>query len=164
MPNGVFPVPQFHPHPGRGPSLSLKLRTRWNRCELDHQLARGVDPASGEQLELRARQLSNSCPKLAAHIEEVVDRAWRPIQFTVEVPLRRAKVRACTEDLLALARRLASTEPIDVQGAAMSYNLLTEGSSPLYVENGLSLRHGVRSARLALDPLPAPAAEVAAAA
>ena len=164
MPNGVFPVPQFHPHPGRAPSLSLKLRTRWNRCELDHQLARGVDPASGEQLELRAQQLLNSRSKLAAHIEEVVDRAWRPIQFTVEVPLRRAEVRSCTEDLFALAGRLCSTEPIDVQGAAISYNLLTECSSPLYVENGVSLRHEVRSARLALDPLPAPAAELEAAA
>jgi hypothetical protein len=160
MPNGVFPVPHFHPCPKSSPPLSLRLRTRWNRCELDHRLARGVDPASEEQLALRARQLLASRTDLAAHVDDVVERAWRPIQFTVEVPLRRAEVRACTEDLLALARRLRSHTPIDVQGCAMTYNLLTEGSGPLYLETGASLRHAVRCSRLALDPLPAPAAEL----
>jgi hypothetical protein len=94
----------------------------------------------------------------------VLDRAQTPITFTVEVPLRRAEVRACADDLLALARRLRDGAPIDVHGAAQAWILLTDSSSPLYLDAGVSLRHAVRSARLALDPLAAPAQSLATAA
>jgi hypothetical protein len=164
MPNGVFPVPRFQPRQSPGPGLSLRLRTLWQRDRLDYQLARGVDPAESDQLELRAQQLLRSRTDLATAIEGVVERAHRPARFSVEVPLRRAEVRAGRDDLLALARRLRSSAPIDVDGVAMTSNLLTDASSPLYLDGGISLRHAVRSARLALDPKGVSARELAIAA
>jgi hypothetical protein len=164
MPNGVFPVPQFHARHFDRPTLSQRVRTLWHRTTLDHQLAQGVDPATSDELELRAEQLLSRRSELAAYVDEVLDRAQRPITFTVEVPLRRAEVRACADDLLALARRLRDGAPIDVHGAAQAWILLTDSSSPLYLDAGVSLRHAVRSARLALDPLAAPAQSLATAA
>jgi hypothetical protein len=164
MPNGVFPVPRFHPRQTDRPTLSQRLRTLWHRTALDHRLAQGVDPATSDELELRAEQLLSRRSELAAHVDEVLDRASRPIAFTVEVPLRRAEVRACTDDLLALAHRLRDGAPIDVPGAAQTWILLTDGSSPLYLDAGVSLRHAVRSARLALDPIGTPVPSLATAA
>lgn len=61
MPNGIFPLPQFHPHPsrsaGRRPRLMLRMRTWWRRDRLDEQLARDVDPATSAELTLRAAQV-----------------------------------------------------------------------------------------------------------
>ena len=164
MPNGVFPVPRFHPRQTDRPTLSQRLRTLWHRTELDHQLAQGMDPATSDELDLRAEQLVSRRSELAAYVDEVLDRAHRPIAFTVEVPLRRAEVRACADDLLALGRRLRDGAPIDVQGAAQAWLLLTDGSSPLYLDGGVSLRHAVRSARLALDPVGVPVHSLATAA
>jgi hypothetical protein len=164
MPNGVFPVPRFHPRQTNRPALSQRLRTLWHRTELDHQLAQGVDPATSDELELRAAQLMSRRSELAAYVDEVLDRAHRPVAFTAEVPLRRADVRACADDLLALGRRLRDGAPIDVDGAAKAWILLTDGSSPLYLDGGVSLRHAVRSARLALDPVGAPVRSLASAA
>jgi hypothetical protein len=164
MPNGVFPVPRFQPRQTDRPALSQRLRTLWHRTELDHQLARGVDPATSDELELRAEQLLSRRSELASYVDEVLDRAHRPVAFTVEVPLRRAEVRACADDLLALGRRLRDDAPIDVHGAAQAWILLTDGSSPLYLDGGVSLRHAVRSARLALDPVGAPVHSLASAA
>jgi hypothetical protein len=164
MPNGVFPVPRFQPGQTDRATLAQRLRTLWNRTALDHQLAQGVDPATSDELELRAGQLLSRRSELAAHVDEVLDRAHRPIAFTVEVPLRRAEARACADDLLALARRLRDGSPIDVQGVAQAWILLTDGSSPLYFDAGVSLRHAVRSARLALDPVGTPVPSLATAA
>jgi len=164
MPNGVFPVPRFDPRQTDRPTLAQRLRTLWHRTELDHQLAQGVHPATSDELELRAQQLLKRRSELAAHVDEVLDRASRPIAFTVEVPLRRAEVRACADDLLALGRRLRDGAPIDAQGTAQAWLLLTDASSPLYLDGGVSLRHAVRSARLALDPIGAPVHSLATAA
>jgi hypothetical protein len=71
VPNGIYPVPQFHSNPGhptiRRPSIALRLRTRWKRNGLDGALARGADPAASTQLSLR---LSSSAPPRNA-------RGWR---------------------------------------------------------------------------------------
>jgi hypothetical protein len=52
-----------------------------------------------------------------------------------------------------VVERLRDERPIDVQGAALTSELLSDGAGPLYVESGHSLRYTVRVARLALDPL-----------
>ena len=61
MPNGIFPVPQFHSYPSRTattrPGIALRMRTRWKRRGLDDELARGADPAASAELTLRAAQL-----------------------------------------------------------------------------------------------------------
>jgi hypothetical protein len=163
MPNGVFPVPQFHPRKD-APELSLRLRTFWHRERLDAELARGTDPSASEELELRARQLLGRRGEIATALEGVDERAQRPYAFTVEVPVRRAAVRDCSADLQALARRLRDQPPVDPHGVALAWSLLTNGSSPLYLDSGVSLRHAIRSARLALDPIAAPVHELATAA
>ena len=159
MPNGVFPVPAFRDVPRRSPhrsadaSLNLRLRTLWHRDRLDDQLARGVDPTSSEPLELRGEQLLAKREELADMVDEVVARAKRPFRFSAEVNVRRHEVDACADDLHALARRLRDRAATDVHGVAMTWNLLTDGASPLYYDSGVTLRYAVRAARLALDPM-----------
>ena len=109
-----MPVPRFHPRQTDRPTLPQRLRTLWHRTELDHRLAQGVEPATSDELELRAEQLLSRRSELAAYVDEVLDRAHRPVAFT----------------------------------AAQAWLLLTDGSSPLYLDGGVSLRHAVRSARL----------------
>ena len=126
----------------------------WHRDRLDRELGRGTDPKASEALELRAAQLLSARPRLAASVEDVLRRAVRGTRhFTVEVPVRAAEVRACADDFVALARRLRDDEPIDVQGAALTMRLLTDGASPLYLGGDHTLRYAVRAARLALDPI-----------
>ena len=60
MPNGVFPVPRFHPRQNDRPTLSQRLRTLWHRTELDHQLAQGVDPATSDELRVSLDNLHGS--------------------------------------------------------------------------------------------------------
>ena len=76
-------------------------------------------------------------------------KAW---SVSARLPLARAEVRACAEDLVALALRLPADEPIDLRGAAMVARLVLNGSSPLYGDAPVTLRYVARSARLALDP------------
>src|SRR5215213_11366965 len=63
MPNGVFPVPQFHSYPRRTANtrsgLVGRMRTRWRRRRLDEELSHGADPAASAELTLRAAQLSS---------------------------------------------------------------------------------------------------------
>jgi hypothetical protein len=159
MPNGVFPVPRFRDERRRSPQrsdhapLTTRLQTLWHRDRLDDQLARGVDPNSSRLLQIRAQQLLNKRADLADAVDDVLVRSKRPFAFTVEVPIRRRAVDDCADDLRALSRRLRAAAPVDVHGAAMTWNLLTDGASPLYHDNGVTLRYAVRSARLALDPL-----------
>jgi hypothetical protein len=173
MPNGVYPVPKFRhqdqhrtaPHRGERPSLPLRLRVLWDRERLDQHLARGVDPAVSKALELRSAQLLRSRTELADRVTGVVEHARTlSAPFTAEVPVRRADVRDCEEDLRSLARRLRDGQPIDVQGAAMTSCLLTDGAGPLYRDSDYSLRYSVRAARLALDPIGVVTDDLAAAA
>jgi hypothetical protein len=161
MPSGIYPLPKFRPQsdgrPSRSPrpSLPLRLRVWLRRDRLDEQLARGADPLADTALHRRAEQLGSRAgrARLAEGFESVLSEARSPrAPFTTRVTPRRAEVRACAEDLLALARRLRDERPIEVEGAAMASRLLYDGASPLYYEAAsVSLRYAVRSARLALD-------------
>jgi hypothetical protein len=172
VPNGIYPVPKFRlpdsrriaSRQGRRASVALRLRVAWHRDRLDQHLARGVDPTASKQLELRAAQLLHRRGQLANSVEGVLEHARTRARFTAEVPVRRADVRDCAEDLLALARRLRDDQPIDVQGAALTSRLLTDGCGPLYLDSDCSLRYTVRVARLALDPVGAATEGLAAAA
>jgi hypothetical protein len=173
MPNGVYPVPKFRfqdghrtaPRQRRRHSIAQRLLVAWHRDRLDEHLARGVDPAASRALELRAAQLLRSRGQLADRLEGVLERAHtRATPFTAEVPVPRAAVRDCEEDLVALALRLRDQVPIDVQGAAMTSRLLTDGCGPLYHDGDHSLRYTVRVARLALDHVGVPKEGLAAAA
>jgi hypothetical protein len=149
MPNGIYPVPPFHQQRASrsvAPSLWQRLKTWRERDRLDEQLAQGGDREAIAELRLRAAQLVSPTGRVELAIG--VERAVR------EARGRQAAVRACAEDLLALAQRLRDERPIDVRGAAMTRRLLTDrATSPLYrADAESSLKEAVRSARLALDP------------
>jgi hypothetical protein len=136
-------------------TLALKLRTWWHRDELDEQLVHGADPESDARLSRRAAQLRSRSTRidLAAALEDAVREAHKAWSMSARLPLARAAVRGCTDDVVALAGRLRADEPITIQGAAMAARLVFSGTSPLYGDAPISLRYSVRSARLALDPL-----------
>jgi hypothetical protein len=157
MPYGVYPVPTPHLKEGnRLPALALRarawLRARW----LDDRLAGGADPRSDRELELRAHRICSDASRrrLARALERLVRDARQPAPFIRrQVPLRRAAIHDCAEDLEALIRRLRDGRPVDPRGIALTDRLLTDGASPLYHEAGPPLCYTTRFARLALDPL-----------
>jgi hypothetical protein len=136
-------------------NASLKLRAWWMREELDDRLAHGADPDADPLLAHRAAQLTS--PGTRVHVAEGLENALadarRTWSLTARLPLRRADVRGCADDIVALVARLRDGHPIDVQGAAMAAQLVFDGISPLYREGATTLRYAVRSARMALDPI-----------
>jgi hypothetical protein len=155
VPNGIFPIPQFHSHPSPGPSLGLRLRTRWRRDHLDGELASGADPASSPELTLRAAQLQSQAvrSRLANAIVEMLGRAYEPNlgRFTVTGEQQNSEIRDYVDNLRALVARLRDDRPIDIQGAAMTARLVNDRSSPLYRAGDQGLGSAVLSVRLALD-------------
>ena len=134
---------------------SLKLRIWWLREELDERLAHGANPETDPLLSRRAAQLT--APKTRVHtaeaLEDALDEARKAWSVSARLPLRRAEIRACADDLLALAARLRDRRRIDIQGAAMAARIVFDGTSPLYHDGPVTLRFAIRSARLALDPV-----------
>jgi hypothetical protein len=155
MPSGIFPVPQFDSHPSAGPTLGLRLRTRWSRNHLDRELASGIDPASSLELTLRATQLQSQAVRSrhANAIVEMLGRAHEPNlgRFTVAGEQQHAQIREYADNLRGLVARLRDDRPIDIQGAAMTARLVNDRSSPLYRAGDQGLGSAVLSARLALD-------------
>ena len=127
MPNGIFPVPEFHPTPSRsGPSLAVRVWTRVRRNRLDQELALGTDPAASAALSLRAAQLRSRTERarLANALVEAVGDARRGEPVTIRVRPQRAVVRDSADDLLGLVLRLRDDRPVDVRGAAMTARLV----------------------------------------
>jgi hypothetical protein len=135
--------------------IGLTLKVWCRRDSLDERLARGADPRTDPALDLRARQLGSRAGRLrlAKALNDVLrDARASRLAPTARLAPRRTEVRACEHDLLALVRRLVEDRPIDVQGAAMASRLVFDGASPLYhAAAPVSLRHAIRSTRLALD-------------
>jgi hypothetical protein len=155
MPNGIFPVPQFHSYTSQGPTIGLRLRTRWSQNRLDRELASGRDPASSPELGLRAAQLQSHAVR-SRHANAIVGmlgRAYEPNlgRFTVAGEQQHVEIREYADNLRALVARLRDGRPIDIQGAAMTARLVNDRSSPLYRAGDQGLGSAVLSARLALD-------------
>jgi hypothetical protein len=135
--------------------ISLRLRTWWLRDELDDRLAHGADPMSDALLGRRAAQLSSRAGR--AYLAEALESALRDARsvwsLSARLPRRRAALRGCADEVVAVARRLHDPEPIDVAGAAMVSRLVFDGTSPLYRDGAVTLRFALRSARMALDPI-----------
>jgi len=154
MPNGIFPVPEFHPTPSRsGPSLAVRIWTRLRRNRLDHELALGADPAASAALGLRTVQLRsrNERARLANALVETLGDARRGEPVTIRVRPQRPVVRACADDLMALVLRLRDDHPVDVRGIAMTARLASDGASPLRRGGDVDLHHAIRAAHMALD-------------
>jgi hypothetical protein len=162
MPSGIHPVTSFHQHPGAAsssrPSLWQRVKILWRRDRLDKQLADGTDPDATAELRLRAAHLVSTAGRV-----ELADALET---FVRDAGGREAAVRACADDLRAIARRLRDERPIDVRGAAMTRRLLSglartrpvgrvpfrATSAPYRADTESSLREAVRSAELALEP------------
>jgi hypothetical protein len=155
MPNGVYPIPKFRAGaPRRKLTTGVRLRVWWHRLELDEQLAAGAQPQPGTLLHHRAEELASPEHRawLAQALEALLRDARRPRPLRgVRMPIRSREIGDCDEDILALIRRLRDDRSIDVQGAAMVTQLLSDPSGPLSRDGDRSLRFAVRSARLALD-------------
>ncbi len=175
MPQGITPTAPFHFNrhiyvapepsvPGR-----LRLSTWLHRAALDEQIASGVDVEGDERLALRAAQLTSvgERKRVARSLERTLEIAGHPAEavggrtapaLSSRVPLRVREIRECAADFDALVARLRDGETVDAQGVAMTKRLLGNGASPLYYRRSpVTLRHAVRSARLALEPVSAPA-------
>jgi hypothetical protein len=165
VPNGIFPVPQFHSDPTTGaPRVGLitRARTRWRRGRLDEQLVRGIDPETSVELRLRAAQLSSHSgrARLAnALVERLGDARGPNLRgFPMRTIRQDAAIREAADDLLALVLRLRDERPVELRGAAVAARLVYGKDSPLHHDNGPELKDALRAARAALDaPAPAPA-------
>jgi hypothetical protein len=129
-------------------SLRLARRSRglvlggvWLRCltwrraqDLDRQLARGADPMESDELSLRVGQLGSAKTRtrLACGLRDVVELAHRP-------PARRGCRPCCFSAKRSgrqrLAERLSTSEPLGVEGLAITYLLVVDASSPLHTKD-----------------------------
>ncbi len=157
MAGGVYALDGVRPEAvDTSASLALRARVWLRRARLDDSLARGVDPVSSAELELRALQLCSARyrARMARSLVRVLCDARGPAPFMrPQVPVRRREICECEDDLTALIRRLCDGQPVDPCGVALTQQLLTDGAGPLYHEAAYSLRYSLRSARLALDPI-----------
>lgn len=169
MPNGIIPTTSpllrtDDPKEQAG-SARLRLSTRLRQRALDDQIARGAKSDGDQRLALRAEQLASPRERdqVARTLERALEVAAQPAKasrsrisraMSLPVPLRVREIRKAADDLQALVRRLRDGEPVDAQGVALTERLLYDGASPLYYDRSpVTLRHAVRSARLALEPV-----------
>jgi hypothetical protein len=168
MPNGIFPIPAFKTVPPRQASARspLRMRMRWQRNQLDEQIAGGAETTATAELNLRAAQLRSRAERrrIANALVEVVGEARRGDPVTVRPRPHRAKVRASADELLGLAARLRDDLPADVRGAAMAARLVSDRNGPLRSMSGGDLREAVETARHAMDTRRELAADLRAAA
>jgi hypothetical protein len=156
MPNGIFPIPNFHTTETRGPrwGLNTRLRTRLQRDRLDRQLAAGVKPSALSPLGLRAAQHRSAAGRaqLANALVEAVGEARRGEPMNIRRRPQRAEVRVEADALLALASRLRERTPVDVRGVAMIALLVNDGASPLHRPGERKLDDALTEAHAALIP------------
>ena len=159
MPNGIFPIPQYHadptPHAPMRAGPVARVRTRLRRSKLDERLARGVDPETSVELTLRAAQLrSNSGRSRLANalVEALGDARGHNLgAFRRGTRRQHAAIREAAYELLSLVQRLRDERPIESRGAAMAARLLNDSESPLHRDSAPELQEVLRAARAALD-------------
>jgi hypothetical protein len=114
----------------------LRWRTWVHAQELNGLLARGADPMDSDELSLRVGQLGSarSRARLACALRGAVELADRqPEPFGMpRSQIRRAEIRASRELLLELADRVGSSDPVGVEGLALTSLLIGDRVSPLY--------------------------------
>jgi hypothetical protein len=167
MPYGVFPAPNsrdLRKSNTTGTSLTVRIRTRLGRAELDSKLAHGADPASIAELALRAEQLSSPAERarIANGLVEALGDARRGEPMTLRLRPQRAVVRDAADDILALVLRLRDDRPVGIPGVAAAARLVDNRRGPMYRDDAGDLHDAVRSAQSALDATREPAGEFAA--
>jgi nucleotide-binding universal stress UspA family protein len=156
MPYGVFPVPKGRDSGNSrttGPSLAVRIRTRFGRAELDSELARGAERADSAELALRAEQLSSPAERarIANALVESLGDARRGEPMTLRLRPQREVVRDATDDILALVLRLRDDRPVGIPGVAAAARLVDDRRSPMYRDDAGDLHDAIRSAQVAID-------------
>ena len=137
------------------PSLSLRGRVFLHRGSLVRRLAAGANPSDSPELARRAQQLCSPRHRrlLASGLERVIDEAQdRPRPYSAAVPLRRHAILRERAPLLGLAFEMRDTsQEVSAHGVSLIDQLLSDGGSPLYMENpDETLEGALRRARAAL--------------
>jgi hypothetical protein len=118
----------------------LRARVFLGRLRLDRDLARGVDPAAGPELALRAEQLTSprGRERIASGIDDLVEIAAGDPRRHVGrsmLPFRHQRVRPNLDRFEELAGVLRDGGPHGVRGTAMASTLLDDGRGPLYASD-----------------------------
>jgi len=157
-------MPSLHTHlstaptrtafPASGSAVGLRTRVLFRRGRLDARLAAGAAVEESPELALRADQLTSERNRrvLADSIERIVRTAHGTgAMRTASPPLASDDVRACSRQLMDLARLLRARPEVNASGVALIQRLITDGSGPLYhaAEND-ALWRAVRDAGAAL--------------
>jgi hypothetical protein len=122
--------------PDRPASVGLRLRVRFRRWRLDHELADASPRAASEDWALRARQLAHpiTCRELARSLRHLLASAEDPgaVRLSSSVPVVREVVMSWREALLGVAEHLERSTPVNARGVARVQVLVTDGAGPLY--------------------------------
>jgi hypothetical protein len=112
-----------------------RLLVRLRAFRLDRDLAAGASPDATVALALRAQMLEAMPTRrdLARTAQRILAAAVQsPAADRLPVPVCRDRVRACSEELEELARRLLAAGPVSARGVAQVKALLDRGTSPIY--------------------------------
>jgi hypothetical protein len=118
--------------PGRA---RTRLWMHLHASRLDRALAAGASPDSSAALSVRAHALIGAVARreVAGSIRRLLDDARRPFTpLTPGIPSCRRKLLASTEQLIELAERLTSGDPVGARGVALLRLLLIDGGGPIY--------------------------------
>jgi hypothetical protein len=131
------------------------LVTRLQAHGLDSELARGDDPESCEYLAARAQQLTSARHRhdLALSLRRLLTGSNPMASMRL---MRGDHIARATAELAELAARLEAPGTVPARGVAMVSQLLTEGTGPLYSDQGPdALRDAARLAasELKLKPV-----------
>ncbi len=135
--------------------LALRARVMLHAHRLDAMLLEGADPAESPELTVRARQLTSQSFRqtLAEGIEHVLSVAEpRVSPVSAEPPLAKHEIIAARAALIGLVQMLKEERSVAPAGVVLIEQLLTNGLSPLYVEERPDdLWRAVRRATAALE-------------
>jgi hypothetical protein len=112
-----------------------RITARWRSRRLDFALAAGAPPESTPAFALRARRLVDLSHRrsMADALRRIVREAHEGVHPSfVRIVPRRSRVAAASGELGMLADALAEPGPVQAQGVAVAWILLTDGTGPLY--------------------------------
>jgi hypothetical protein len=133
-----------------------RLLSRLLAPRLDRQLVEGQAPESTRLLAARAQYLVRPATRreLARNWLHLMARAdARPAGRSSRIPLRRAGIAACEQEIRALAGSLSRPLPCAAAGVAEATRLLTDGTGPLFQHrHPRELRAALLKVLARLDP------------
>jgi hypothetical protein len=121
------------------PTLRLRMQVRMHRGSLDQMIAQGVGIVPSPALALRLDQLSD--PRIrqraAKSLRGAIVAARRQVHPTLNpaVPVARRAINECSGAIEYVAEMLEGPGEVDPRGVARAFELITDGSGPLYGGN-----------------------------